>query len=45
GILYLKGGDLDAELDAVGKPYTVFDIPDFFGEPFFETKKVVYFPK
>ena len=42
GILYLKGGDLDAELDAVGKP---FDIPDFFGEPFFETKKVVYFPK
>ena len=45
GILYLKGGDLDAELDAVGKPYTVFDIPDFFSEPFFETKKVVYFPK
>ena len=45
GILYLKGGDLDAELDAVGKPYTVFDIPEFFGEPFFETKKVVYFPK
>lgn len=45
GILYLKGGDLDAELDAVGRPYTVFDIPDFFEEPFFETKKVVYFPK
>lgn len=45
GILYLKGGDLTAELDAVGKPYTVFPITTHFAEPFFETKQVVYFPK
>lgn len=45
GILYLKGGDLGAELDAVGKPYSLYGIPDFFSEPFFETKKIVYIPK
>lgn len=45
GILYLKGGDLTEELHATGKSYTTFDISDFFEDPFFETKKVVYFPK
>lgn len=45
GILYLKGGDLDTELDAAGRKYEVYDIPDFFEEDFFVTKKVVYFPK
>ena len=45
GILYLKGGDLTEELNAVGKPYTLYKIPEFFGEEFFETKKVVYFKK
>jgi 16S rRNA (guanine527-N7)-methyltransferase len=44
GILYLKGGDLDEELSEVHKPYRLFDIPDFFSEEFFETKKVVYIP-
>ena len=44
GILYLKGGDLSEELAEVRKPLQVFDIPDFFNEPFFETKKVVYVP-
>lgn len=45
GILYLKGGDLDAELAAAGKPYSVYDINGFFEEEFFETKKVVYIPR
>ena len=43
GILYLKGGDLTEEL----KTYTsveLFDLPDFFDDEFFETKKVVYLP-
>ncbi|MFS4469549.1 16S rRNA (guanine(527)-N(7))-methyltransferase RsmG [Maribacter sp. 2210JD10-5] len=43
GILYLKGGDLMEEL----KPYKtieIFDLTDYFKEPFFETKKVVYLP-
>lgn len=42
GILYLKGGDLLEELDECGKPYSIYPIPRFFEEPFFETKAVVY---
>lgn len=42
GILYLKGGDLKEEMRTVNKFYKFYDIPDFFDEPFFETKKVVY---
>lgn len=42
GILYLKGGDLKEEMKMVNKFYKFYDIPDFFDEPFFETKKVVY---
>ena len=45
GILYLKGGDLDAELDATKKAYALYPIPDFFDDPFFETKYVVYLPR
>ena len=43
GILYLKGGDLSEEL----KDYRnaqIFPLSDYFEEPFFETKKVVYLP-
>jgi len=43
GILYLKGGDLTEELAAY-KTVQLFDLPDFFEEDFFETKKVVYLP-
>ena len=42
GILYLKGGDLNEELSEIHYDYDVYDIPRFFEEPFFETKKVVY---
>lgn len=42
GILYLKGGDLTEEMASVKKAVQYFDIPDFFNEEFFETKKVVY---
>lgn len=45
GILYLKGGDLAEELAATRKRWDIYDIPNFFGEDFFETKKVVYTPK
>ncbi len=45
GVLYLKGGDLAEELALTGKRWYVYDIPRFFDEPFFETKKVVYTPK
>lgn len=43
GILYLKGGDLTEEL-ALYKTAKVFDLPDYFSEEFFETKKVVHLP-
>lgn len=43
GILYLKGGDLTEELQDYPKAVQ-FAIPDFFKEPFFETKKVVHLP-
>lgn len=42
GILYLKGGDLDAELAATKLKWQQIPISDFFEEEFFETKKVVY---
>ncbi|MCG7501004.1 16S rRNA (guanine(527)-N(7))-methyltransferase RsmG [Tenacibaculum sp. Mcav3-52] len=43
GILYLKGGDLTEELANFPK-VTIYDLPDFFEEDFFETKKVVHLP-
>lgn len=45
GILYLKGGDLDAEVAPFRKKVRMFDISDYFEEPYFETKKVVYIKK
>ena len=45
GMLVLKGGDLTAELTAAGGRFEVYDIAQWFGEAFFETKKVVYAPR
>lgn len=44
GILYLKGGDLDAELAELKRLHQVFELSDYFSEEFFETKKVVFVP-
>jgi 16S rRNA (guanine527-N7)-methyltransferase len=44
GILYLKGGDLSEELTGLKTKVTILDIKDFFTEPFFETKRIVYLP-
>ena len=41
GILYLKGGDLTEELKGI-QNVKLYNIPIFFEEEFFETKKVVY---
>jgi 16S rRNA (guanine527-N7)-methyltransferase len=43
GILYLKGGDLTEELKDFVKAQ-LFEIPAYFEEEFFETKKVVHLP-
>ncbi len=45
GILYLKGGDLTAELAATSLAWQRFPISQIFNEEFFETKEVVYTPK
>jgi len=44
GILALKGGDLDDELRELNRKYRTFELSNYFEEPFFETKKVVYIP-
>ncbi len=43
GILYLKGGDLTAELQNFPSA-KLFNLTDYFEHPFFETKKVVHIP-
>lgn len=45
GMLLLKGGDLAEELSAASLRGVVYDISEWFAEPFFETKKVVFLPK
>ena len=42
GILYLKGGDFEEELKSFGQRATVYPIPGYFTEAFFETKKVIH---
>ena len=42
GIIALKGGDLREELAEIKKTIQLFNISDWFSEPFFETKKIVY---
>jgi len=40
-ILYLKGGDILDEMNALKKPYKIYALSDIFEEEFFETKKLV----
>lgn len=43
GILYIKGGDVQQELNLIKKfKKKIYKIPDFFEEDYFETKKVVH---
>ncbi len=43
GILYLKGGDLTEELMPFPQA-TVYELKNYFTQPFFETKSVVHLP-
>jgi 16S rRNA (guanine527-N7)-methyltransferase len=40
----LKGGDLDAELEPFAPAVVVEPISQWFEEPWFEAKKIVYLP-
>ncbi len=44
GFLLLKGGDLAEELKELKKPHKITHLSNYFSEPFFETKKLVFIP-
>lgn len=44
GIICLKGGDLSPELGKFKSAVNIWEIFNFFPEPFFETKKIIYLP-
>ena len=44
GLICLKGGDLADELKPFKNIAESFPLTDYFSEPFFETKKLVYLP-
>jgi 16S rRNA (guanine527-N7)-methyltransferase len=44
GILYLKGGTLDAEIKMFRKNVLVQELSDYFEEEFFQTKKLIFLP-
>lgn len=45
GWILLKGGDLDSELRPFLPVATVVPVSNWFDEPYFETKKIVYLPR
>ena len=42
GIIALKGGSLESELAGIRKISTVWEISDFYSEPYFSEKKIVH---
>ena len=44
GLIALKGGDINEEIKIHSKKITLKLLTNFFEEPFFETKKLVYLP-
>lgn len=44
GLVCLKGGDLQAELAPFRKKAETWNLDQYFDDPFFETKKVIYIP-
>jgi len=44
GIIYLKGGNLTNEIEKFKSVVKVYNISQYFEEPFFETKKIVFLP-
>ncbi|MCU4165812.1 16S rRNA (guanine(527)-N(7))-methyltransferase RsmG [Carboxylicivirga caseinilyticus] len=42
GIIYLKGGDFDQELNEFKKRVSVTPLSNYFEEEFFETKKIIH---
>lgn len=44
GILYLGGGDIEKQIHAIHKGAIITPISNFFQEPYFVSKKLIYIP-
>lgn len=44
GLICLKGGELEREIFPFRHEATLYDVGEWFAEPYFETKKAVYLP-
>lgn len=44
GLICLKGGELSGEFGKYAKDVMEFDLSNYFSEPYFETKKLIYLP-
>jgi 16S rRNA (guanine527-N7)-methyltransferase len=44
GLICLKGGDLQSETAHLGKQWISLNLSDYFKEPFFDMKKIIYIP-
>ena len=42
GLIYLKGGEFIEEMESLQANYRLYNLSDYFIEPFFETKKLVH---
>lgn len=42
GILYLKGGDFEEEINPFRKQINIYELHDIFHEDFFETKRLIH---
>jgi len=42
GILYLKGGDFEEEVQPFGQQLKIYNLKDYFDEEFFETKRLIH---
>jgi 16S rRNA (guanine527-N7)-methyltransferase len=44
GLICLKGGEVNKETAVFGKNILITNLKDYFREPYFETKKIIYTP-
>jgi 16S rRNA (guanine527-N7)-methyltransferase len=42
GILYLKGGDFEEEINPFRNQISIYELKDYFQEEFFETKRLIH---
>ncbi len=42
GVICLKGGEVEGEIQSIKKSAVVTDLKDYFKEPYFATKKIIY---